>query len=1218
MEDWDNWWLTDQFEVTEPVPTWEVIVVGRTELATGQIIGDPSGTEATISISSNKLYWLDIVDIKRSPYDIEVKPFVTDIYGQISELTNADWNILPAKGKGNRTYTVNIPENTTGTVTFQISPSLKALPFQVLIGVIEAIEEHPAAGSTLSLLTEALSRSSYLMLKFETAYHAFEQGDYWTAVSCSISFVQEFNSFIKGVDLNDPIISSILGEDIVLTNYVDEVKSLPLISILWKVSLSVAQIIQTLWDGFVEGHLLGYGMWTSVIIKHNGTEIPEVVAPYVTPTTIDMGQYISNSEISIVNPSESPISFTATRNTDWLSITPASDTILPTNQVTLDVQLDRNQMNTGLNSGIVSIYFESQDLYHLVEIFAFKQDLPILIVSSEEMFFPSGITTNSLQITNGGVGTLEWAITPDVNWLAAQPTAEHGNHEVNISVDLNLLQPGFHTGTLFVSSNGGSETIYVSVHNDDHPNAYPDGTPITVGSTTNGNIEVQSDHDLFKFSGEGGVAYRARAVTGTISATFVRVYNSAGQDVASDSEGDASWTAASSQTFYIEVWGLGSGTYQLHLTELVSIAVTPATPSIALGQTQQFTAIGTYADASTADITADVTWTSANPGVATIQTAGEANPGLATSHAVGTTIITASLDGITSPGVTLTVTEAELVSIAVTPEAPSIALGLTQQFTAIGSYTDASTANITSTVTWASSNPAVATISAAGLATSHAVGTTTITASLGGITSPGVTLTVTVLTFFDDFDDGDDEGWGHEFGNWIVIDGEYTASGESGVPMSSLLGYSLTNFTFEGDLRITQQGAAHIGLRVQDMNSTGNTNINNGILLVIFPGGNSVYWHIIKDGIGDAQDIKPLGIAVSEDQPLHIKVDVIGDSYNVYVNGVWKNELVDSTYSSGQFVLGINLNYPTPTTWDNIRITATVTPPELVSIAVTPVAPSITLGLTQQFTATGSYTDASTANITSTVTWASSNPAVATISAAGLATSHAVGTTTIIASLDGITSPGVTLTVTGGPVLDTIVSISPANQERLPGDTFTIEVRVEPAVAITEVQFSLTFDPLLVTVDSVEEGDLLNQNGANTYFTPGTIDNDLGTITGVAGAITTPGETVSSSGVFATITFTASAAQGTSHLDLSNVIVGDIEGNAVPVRVNSGSVTIVGAPPQPGDANGDGNINALDITKVERIIAGLDAATPGADANQDGNINALDITKVERIIAGLD
>jgi hypothetical protein len=53
----------------------------------------------------------------------------------------------------------------------------------------------------------------------------------------------------------------------------------------------------------------------------------------------------------------------------------------------------------------------------------------------------------------------------------------------------------------------------------------------------------------------------------------------------------------------------------------------------------------------------------------------------------------------------------------------------------------------------------------------------------------------------------------------------------------------------------------------------------------------------------------------------------------------------------------------------------------------------------------------------------------------------------------------------------------------------------------------------------------------------------------------------------------------------------------------------------PGDANGDGVVNALDITKVERIIAGLDAETAGADANEDGEVNALDITMVEIIIA---
>jgi hypothetical protein len=51
----------------------------------------------------------------------------------------------------------------------------------------------------------------------------------------------------------------------------------------------------------------------------------------------------------------------------------------------------------------------------------------------------------------------------------------------------------------------------------------------------------------------------------------------------------------------------------------------------------------------------------------------------------------------------------------------------------------------------------------------------------------------------------------------------------------------------------------------------------------------------------------------------------------------------------------------------------------LNSIAVTPVGPSILTGATQQFTATGTYSNGSTQNITSQVTWASSTTAVAEI-----------------------------------------------------------------------------------------------------------------------------------------------------------------------------------------------------------------------------------------------
>ena len=57
--------------------------------------------------------------------------------------------------------------------------------------------------------------------------------------------------------------------------------------------------------------------------------------------------------------------------------------------------------------------------------------------------------------------------------------------------------------------------------------------------------------------------------------------------------------------------------------------------------------------------------------------------------------------------------------------------------------------------------------------------------------------------------------------------------------------------------------------------------------------------------------------------------------------------------------------------------------PQLVSIAVTPEAASVAVGLTQQFSATGDFNDGSTGDLTASVAWASSNPLVVTIDTGG-------------------------------------------------------------------------------------------------------------------------------------------------------------------------------------------------------------------------------------------
>src|SRR5439155_2357122 len=82
----------------------------------------------------------------------------------------------------------------------------------------------------------------------------------------------------------------------------------------------------------------------------------------------------------------------------------------------------------------------------------------------------------------------------------------------------------------------------------------------------------------------------------------------------------------------------------------------------------------------------------------------------------------------------------------------------------------------------------------------------------------------------------------------------------------------------------------------------------------------------------------------------------------------------------------------------------TVTAASLVSIEVTPASPSIALGTAQAFTATGTYSDSTTQDLTDRVTWSSSNPLVATIGNAlgllGLGTSVAAGQTTIAATFE--------------------------------------------------------------------------------------------------------------------------------------------------------------------------------------------------------------------------
>jgi len=84
----------------------------------------------------------------------------------------------------------------------------------------------------------------------------------------------------------------------------------------------------------------------------------------------------------------------------------------------------------------------------------------------------------------------------------------------------------------------------------------------------------------------------------------------------------------------------GCGGSSQQIPKLQSINISPATALINVGEPEQFAASGQFSDGSSHMLT-DLSWTTANPGIATISATG-----LATGASAGTTKITASASGV--------------------------------------------------------------------------------------------------------------------------------------------------------------------------------------------------------------------------------------------------------------------------------------------------------------------------------------------------------------------------------------------------------------------------------------------------------------------------------------------------------------------------------------------------------------------------------------------
>ncbi len=176
---------------------------------------------------------------------------------------------------------------------------------------------------------------------------------------------------------------------------------------------------------------------------------------------------------------------------------------------------------------------------------------------------------------------------------------------------------------------------------------------------------------------------------------------------------------------------------------LTSIEVTGTYQSMANQTVNQYRAIGDFSGAFTRDITTEVSWSIDNAAIASVGTA-TGSEGLVTALALGETSVIAMYGDILGSAPVI-VTDVSLVAIAITPQDAELSAGITQQYEAVGTFSDNSTQDITPLATWESSNTNFASIDNTGLATTLASGSTTITGTWQGLAS-STNLLVTSAT----------------------------------------------------------------------------------------------------------------------------------------------------------------------------------------------------------------------------------------------------------------------------------------------------------------------------------------------------------------------------------------------------------------------------------------------------------------------------------------
>lgn len=479
-------------------------------------------------------------------------------------------------------------------------------------------------------------------------------------------------------------------------------------------------------------------------------------------------------------------------------------------------------------------------------------------------------------------------------------------------------------------------------------------------------------------------------------------------------------TATGTATLTARYQGLqAQSTVRVTPATVRAVQITPAAPTLASGTSLALTATAVYSDASTRDVTALASWTSAPPGTVRV----DAN-GLLSGLAEGRATVSARYQG-QDGSVGVEVTAATPAALFVVPGSATIAKGTQQPFSALAVFSDGSVQDVSAATGWISGNPAVATIDNAfhpGLASALAEGQASITAIHSGLQASAV-LSVSAaeplrieisparlslplgqsqalqatLVFSDghtqDITDTDGIVW--TSGNPDIIE-VYNTPGQRGLARAVSEGATTLSASF-GDLRATLDAvaspAALTTIEVTPADSTLPVGYEQGFRAT------GVY------SDGRVRDLSDDVSWESSDPLLAAASNAAGSRGRV------------SALATGSVRLSATLGTIHGAT--DLRLTSAT----LRQIQLTPAGPvSLPRGRQQAFSARGLFSDDRSLDLTTQVIWSSTDPGVASVDPAGLLSAVAVGGPIALhAARDGIVG-AVAVSVTDQPIASLTLS----------------------------------------------------------------------------------------------------------------------------------------------------------------------------------------------------